>query len=418
MDLGRTALRLIIGPLFVGHGTQKLFGWSGPRPRRHRRVLREARPQAGQAPGGGGRRGRGGRRCAAHARRADPRGGGAGDRHDDHRHPQGPPPEGPVGPGRRLRVQPDAHRRDARRWPRPAPAARRSTRRCSRGSRARAWRSPSSPPPPPAPAAVGRARDRRRARAGRRRGDRAERQDRFAREPAEVPARLVRSAAPQPGGTPVGRAELRTILVPSCAIDRPRPPTSRPSHVPRLEPRPCPACATDFVNPVDWAAIEDHSWTMLLRCPQCDARPARSPSATPRPRASTKRWTARRPDRPHPPQARPRAHARHGRDADRRVAARPDRPPQTSRAALGSPACGLPACRLCPSPSWRLPRRPPSAQVQLPAKPQTTSLDSEAPPGAPPHWLPNEPWVMQHWLPYDEQRLYSLLGVDRGVIWR
>ncbi len=29
MDLGRTALRVVIGPLFVGHGTQKLFGWFG-----------------------------------------------------------------------------------------------------------------------------------------------------------------------------------------------------------------------------------------------------------------------------------------------------------------------------------------------------------------------------------------------------
>jgi putative oxidoreductase len=29
MDIGRTALRLVVGPLFVGHGTQKLFGWFG-----------------------------------------------------------------------------------------------------------------------------------------------------------------------------------------------------------------------------------------------------------------------------------------------------------------------------------------------------------------------------------------------------
>jgi putative oxidoreductase len=29
MDFGRTALRIVIGPLFVGHGTQKLFGWFG-----------------------------------------------------------------------------------------------------------------------------------------------------------------------------------------------------------------------------------------------------------------------------------------------------------------------------------------------------------------------------------------------------
>src|SRR4051795_8158574 len=57
---------------------------------------------------------------------------------------------------------------------------------------------------------------------------------------------------------------------------------------------------------------------------------------------------------------------------------------------------------------------PASAQT----KPQTKSLDSEAPPGSPPHWLPNETWVMQHWLPYDETRLYSLLGVTRGDVWR
>jgi putative oxidoreductase len=29
MDAGRTILRLTIGPLFIGHGTQKLFGWFG-----------------------------------------------------------------------------------------------------------------------------------------------------------------------------------------------------------------------------------------------------------------------------------------------------------------------------------------------------------------------------------------------------
>src|SRR4051812_38002812 len=60
----------------------------------------------------------------------------------------------------------------------------------------------------------------------------------------------------------------------------------------------------------------------------------------------------------------------------------------------------------------------PTAAVAQGARPQTKSLDSEAPPGSPPHWLPNEPWVMQHWLPYDERRLYALLGVTRGDVWR
>jgi Tol biopolymer transport system component/plastocyanin len=46
------------------------------------------------------------------------------------------------------------------------------------------------------------------------------------------------------------------------------------------------------------------------------------------------------------------------------------------------------------------------------------SLDSLAPPGAPAHWLPPEDWVYNHWLPYDEGRLYALLAVTRGDIWR
>ena len=32
----------------------------------------------------------------------------------------------------------------------------------------------------------------------------------------------------------------------------------------------CPACGTDFVVPMEWNAIEDHSWWMHLRCAQCE----------------------------------------------------------------------------------------------------------------------------------------------------
>jgi Tol biopolymer transport system component len=46
------------------------------------------------------------------------------------------------------------------------------------------------------------------------------------------------------------------------------------------------------------------------------------------------------------------------------------------------------------------------------------AADSLAPPGAPPHWLPNESWAHEHWLPYDETRLYALLHVTRGELWR
>jgi len=46
------------------------------------------------------------------------------------------------------------------------------------------------------------------------------------------------------------------------------------------------------------------------------------------------------------------------------------------------------------------------------------SFDSEAPTKAPAHWLPPEDWVYNHWLPYDEGRLYALIGVTRGEIWR
>ena len=54
-----------------------------------------------------------------------------------------------------------------------------------------------------------------------------------------------------------------------------------------------------------------------------------------------------------------------------------------------------------------------------PAAPvKKASFDSEAPATAPAHWLPPEDWVYNHWLPYDEGRLYSLLGVTRGEIWR
>jgi hypothetical protein len=49
---------------------------------------------------------------------------------------------------------------------------------------------------------------------------------------------------------------------------RPTPAFEHAPHAPGLEV--CPACATDFVVPLEWSAIEDHSWWMHLRCAQCE----------------------------------------------------------------------------------------------------------------------------------------------------
>jgi len=55
----------------------------------------------------------------------------------------------------------------------------------------------------------------------------------------------------------------------------PRPRNARPTPAPAAAPEAsglevCPACGTDFVVPLEWSAIEDHSWWMHLRCAQCE----------------------------------------------------------------------------------------------------------------------------------------------------
>ena len=55
-----------------------------------------------------------------------------------------------------------------------------------------------------------------------------------------------------------------------------------------------------------------------------------------------------------------------------------------------------------------------TAAVAAPAQ----AADSDAPKGAPANWLPPEEWVNLLWLPYDESRLYSLLHMTRGQVFR
>ena len=73
-------------------------------------------------------------------------------------------------------------------------------------------------------------------------------------------------------------------------------------------------------------------------------------------------------------------------------------------AGRSSPA---PRCAATTSPRPR-PRRRSRRRRSIPRRPVK----------APAHWLPPEDWVYNHWLPYDEGRLYELLGVTRGRIWR
>jgi Tol biopolymer transport system component len=54
--------------------------------------------------------------------------------------------------------------------------------------------------------------------------------------------------------------------------------------------------------------------------------------------------------------------------------------------------------------------------LALPAT--AAAQDSLAPKGAPEFWLPNEEWVNLLWLPYEESRLYELLKMDRGDVFR
>ena len=132
----------------------------------------------------------------------------------------------------------------------------------------------------------------------------------------EVPALGRRRAA---------RADTRPIMRHRPNPRPQRPPDSRPRSC-RSSLEVCPACGTDFVNPVEWTAIEDHSWWMHLRCAQCEHSREVTVSNAEAERFDEALDSPRRPDRPRRAQARPRAHGGQGRERDRRAPARPHRP--------------------------------------------------------------------------------------------
>jgi hypothetical protein len=38
---------------------------------------------------------------------------------------------------------------------------------------------------------------------------------------------------------------------------------------PKLDLHACPVCRRDFVQPISWEPVGDHSWWMFLRCAEC-----------------------------------------------------------------------------------------------------------------------------------------------------
>ena len=96
MSVARLAARAVIGGLFIGHGTQKLFGWFGGPGRAGTAGMMEAlemRPAPIARPGGRGHRDQ--LRRAACGRAGNSARGRRHHRGDDHRHPQGAPANGP-----------------------------------------------------------------------------------------------------------------------------------------------------------------------------------------------------------------------------------------------------------------------------------------------------------------------------------
>jgi hypothetical protein len=41
-----------------------------------------------------------------------------------------------------------------------------------------------------------------------------------------------------------------------------------------LAPNHCRQCGSDLVEPADWSKLDDDSWLVELRCPDCEHRPA------------------------------------------------------------------------------------------------------------------------------------------------
>ena len=64
--------------------------------------------------------------------------------------------------------------------------------------------------------------------------------------------------------SPAASTRTRTAPAP-CCVPPPLPPEDPDAHH-------CPACRSTLVYPLDWRRSGPASWTLILRCPECETR--------------------------------------------------------------------------------------------------------------------------------------------------
>jgi hypothetical protein len=78
---------------------------------------------------------------------------------------------------------------------------------------------------------------------------------------------------PASGRRPAPSASARTRKAPAqtksapgpCSVPAPPPPEDSDAHR-------CPECRSPLVYPIDWDRSGPASWTLILRCPECETR--------------------------------------------------------------------------------------------------------------------------------------------------
>ena len=80
------------------------------------------------------------------------------------------------------------------------------------------------------------------------------------RHPIQSRGQAPAAAAPVPGPPALTKAAPAP-----CCVPTPPPPEDPDAHR-------CPVCRSTLVHPIDWDRSGPASWTLVLRCPECETR--------------------------------------------------------------------------------------------------------------------------------------------------